>query len=83
MFALWGWNVAVLYLPGLALLAIGTTVIALNTEPWPEWYRWVSTLLLLAMVVISGLGAPGFATGPGFLWMMVTSLMLTIRRGEP
>ena len=79
MFSLWGWNAATIYAPPLALLLASGTAVALTAEGFPEWFRWASTLLLLAMVTIVALGAPGFATGAGFLWMALASLMLTIR----
>ena len=80
VFALWGWNIAGIFAPGLGALVAGTTAVVLTTKPFPEWYRWVCVLLLLGMTVIWGLGAPGFATVFGFLWMVLTSLMLTFRR---
>ena len=79
MFALWGWNAATMYAPPLALLVASGTAVALTAESFPEWFRWASTLLLLAMLAIVALGAPGFATGAGFLWMILASLLLAIR----
>lgn len=78
-FPLWGWNSASLAAPPFALALFGTTLVAWSTHAFPQWYRWLSTVLFVLLVLIGVMGMPGFAIAPGMLWMFATALVLTFR----
>ena len=83
-FPLWGWNSATLWSPPFALALLGTTSVAWSTRAFPEWYRWLSTVLFVLLLLIAGvLRMPGFAIAPGMLWMFATGVLLTLRQISP
>ena len=78
-FVLWSWNSANLYAPGLAALLTGTSLVVLRTNTFPGWYRWISVALLFIMaLIVTVLRAPGLATAPGMLWILITSILLAV-----
>ena len=83
-FPLWGWNAAALMSPLFALALFGTTSVAWSTQAFPQWYRWVSTVLLVLLLLIAGIARlPGLAIAPGMLWMFTTAVLLTVRNISP
>lgn len=82
-FPLWGWYSATLWSPPFALALFGTTFVAWSTEAFPQWYRWMSTVLFILLLLIAGVGLPGLAIAPGMLWMFATALLLTVRQISP
>jgi hypothetical protein len=82
-FPLWGWYSATLWSPPFALALFGTTFVAWSTRAFPPWYRWLSTVLFVLLLLIAGVGLPGLAIAPGILWMFATALLLTLRQIAP
>jgi hypothetical protein len=83
-FPLWGWNSAALWSPLFAAALFGTTLVTWSTRAFPQWYRWLSTLLLVLLLLIAGIARlPGLAIAPGMLWMLATALLLTVRKIPP
>lgn len=83
-FVLWDWNSAALFAPPFAIALLGTTVVAWASRVLPDWYRWTSTVLLvLLLLVFCVMQAPGLATLPGAVWILVTSVLLLASGGEP
>lgn len=79
MFGLWGWNSANLYAPGLVALLAGGTMVGFAPSAFPTWLRWTSAVLLaLSVVIVAVMRAPGLATAPGMLWIVVASVILTV-----
>lgn len=80
-FPLWGWNSAALWSPAFALALSATTFAAWSNHEFPQWYRWLSTVLLILLLLIAGVARlPGLAIAPGMLWMFATALLLTTRQ---
>jgi len=75
---LWGWNSALLYSAPLTAIAVGTTVAAFAQALFPRWTLWVSSVLVVVMLVAFLLGVPGMATGVGLLWLTLMSILLTV-----
>ena len=82
-FPLWGWSSATLWSPPFALALMGTTLVVWSTEAFPQWYRRMSTVLFVLLLLIAGVGLPGLAIAPGMLWMFATGLLLTVRDMSP
>ncbi len=79
LFILWGWNSANLYAPSFVIIIGSSTAVAFSARAFPYWFRWASVLLLVLMLLIVGvMRAPGLATAPGMLWMILASLVLAI-----
>ena len=82
-FPLWGWSSATLWSPPFALALLGTTLVAWSTDVFPQWYRRMSTVLFVLLLLIAGVGLAGLAIAPGMLWMLATALLLTVRQIPP
>ena len=80
MFVVWQWLSATLLAPGFLALLTGGTLGALSSRSAPRWFRWASVVLLVLVVLIAGvLEAPGLATAPGSLWVVLVSILLIAR----
>jgi hypothetical protein len=83
LFILWPWNSANLLAPPFAALLAGGTLVAFSADAFPTWFRWAGAVLLTLMLLIAGvLRAPGLATAPGTLWIILASGMLASRPGR-
>jgi hypothetical protein len=83
LFIIWPWNSANLLAPPFAALLAGSTLVAFSADAFPTWFRWAGTVLLALMLLIAGvLRAPGLATAPGTLWIILASGMLASRKAE-
>lgn len=76
---IWRWNSANLAAPPFALALFSSTLVAWSSRAFPGWYRWVSAVLLVLLLLASAMGTPGLAVAPGMLWMFLTSFVLVIR----
>ena len=76
----WSWNSANLYAPGFGVMVLATTLVAHVDARFPRWFVWygiVSIVAILAVALV--LGAPGLATMPASLWVVVCGLLLATR----
>ena len=77
-FALWGYQSANLFAPPFAIALASSTMAVFSAAGSPTWYRWASAgLLVLLLLIVGVLRAPGLAIAPGTLWMFLTSIVLT------
>ena len=78
LFVLWGWNSASLFAPPFALALVSTTAAGFSDGLFRPWYRWVSALLLVLLVLAAAVvRAPGLALFPGVVWMFLTAFQLS------
>ena len=82
-FSLWGWNAASLWSPPFALALSATTFTAWSNRAFPQWYRWLSTVMLVLLLLIAAARLPGLAIAPGTFWMFATAVLLTTRQIPP
>lgn len=78
LFILWSWNSANLFVPGLAALLVGSTLVGFSAKAFPPWFRWLGVALLLVMLLTAASGAPGLAVAPGLLWVGLASILLAL-----
>jgi hypothetical protein len=87
LFILWPWNSANLLAPPFVALLASSTLVTFATNAFPMWFRWGGAVLLTVMLLIGGvMRAPGLATAPGMLWIVLASVVLasaTDRKGQP
>ena len=77
VFILWSWNSANLLAPSFCALLAGSTLVAFSANTFPTWFRWTGVALLaLMLLMVALLRAPGLATAPGILWIVLASVVL-------
>ncbi len=80
---LWGWNSAALLAAPLGALVLATSLATFRHGVFPTWFRWFSVLIIAVLLLLTISGTVGLAAVAGIMWIMVTSVALSIRAGLP
>lgn len=76
----WSWNSASVYAPGFGAMVLAATLVARVDPRFPRWFVWYGAASIVAILAIALMaGAPGLATMPALLWVIVCGVLLAVR----
>jgi len=77
-FFVYEWNSAAIQSAPLAALVAASAVLGFRYGALPTWLTWFSVPIVILMLAI-GVSGPGMATGIGYAWVALFSLVLAFQ----